>query len=310
MNIAVITITCRPDPRLEEMGKTLEASARRCNKAKVGWIIVDELASARTDATIQTLMEINDRRVLGVQVVPPMPSEHREGPAKRPAHNSARNAGLRAAVGADYVVFLNDCALVTADFVSVANELGQMGKGWRVRSMLEHEVRVKPDPNSGELRFRDRADLFRPVLVTTVAGTCWGAPMAAFQAIGGFDLAYDGEDKNHDADAAIRLGRAGIAFVTTQRAIAVSLRRTKNRDDISTDRASFVGVRNQALLRRLGTEPTRIHPLEGVSLAPSGVPAVAVVAPEATSDRHLLSSRTTVQWLRRHLKRRRRATKA
>lgn len=268
MRLSVITITCRENPRLSDMAKTLAASLAREPGVELEWIIVDEHGSRRG---LEVSEEFTGDRMT-IMALRPFSSPHRDASEKRPAHNSARNAGLQDATG-DYVVFLNDCSLVTQDWVSVAVDCAAQNLGWRCKAHIVHDIAM---PTNGIVRMKDHHDRLRPIPSATVPGTCWGAPMAAFRQIGGFDIAYDGEDKGHDLDAVLRLARLGVNFVTTERAFCVRLRRTRTKNEISTIKAVFNGVRNLKLIQKLNADPDRILPLEpgqeSVEPAPRAAP--------------------------------------
>lgn len=290
MKISVITITCRTEPRLRDMARTMTAAAARSN-VELEWVLVDEkywtADKATLEARVAAVREVIAalpggvrERVSFLHVAPPE-TEFRGSrvPVPTPAHNSARNAGLAACHGS-FVVFLNDCTVVTGDWLNVARDVAAAEKGWRCKSASVQDLAV-PD---GALRFRDHHDLLRPVPFSTVGGPCWGAPRAAFEKIQGFDVAYNGEDHGHELDAIIRLSRAGLSFVTTERALAVRLRRTKTKDEVSTRSEVFAGARNKKLISQLQREGDRTLPLAAVVVAaqPAAVQPVAA-APAAVA---------------------------
>lgn len=279
MKLSVVTVTCRTNPRLSEAARTLFASARKAG-VQLDWIIVDEKrrqlhdlidttqlqtvaveppALRRTQVAIDNTLHTTDR--MAIAVVPPLPSSARSGADKTPAHNSARAAGLAEVTG-EYVVFLNDCNVVTIDFCAVAKDCAARGVGWKVKT---HQISDMQIPADGVLRYRDHHDLLRTVPHMTVAGPCWGVPTAKLAEIGGFDLAYDGQKKGSDLDAIIRLARTGLAFVTTERAFTVQLKRTKNESEITTSKEALASARNQKLLNQLANDKTRILPAGGAT---------------------------------------------
>jgi len=273
MKLSVITITCRTDPRLPEMARTLIQSLSAAPAdTRLEWIIVDDrLLGEGARETSKSVRELVFAAVHGVASegvmdrfsvnhTPPLPSPHR-GPqvaSPAPAHNSARNAGLFAcADNVDYIVFLNDCSIVTVGWAAVAVDCALAGKGWRCKEGSIQDIKL-PD---GHYRHKDHHDRLRPVPATTVGGACWGAPAASFGKIRGFDLAYDGEAKGHELDAVVRLARTGLAFVTTERAYTVRLRRTLTSDEVSTRQEVFVGNRNKILLNELTRDRSRVLPV-------------------------------------------------
>jgi hypothetical protein len=268
MKLSVITITCREQPRFAEMLSTLLGSfGRRTNQStELEWIIVDEKSGPNRWTEPTTPLP----KGFVVWATPPLPSRHRQGD-KLPAHNSARNAGLAEATG-DYVVFLNDCTVVTRSWVATAELVAGAGLGWRVKAHVVNDLAL---PTDGVLKYRDHYDRLRPVAGTSVPGACWGAPRAKLLEIGGFDLAYDGEDKGHDLDAVLRLERVGVAFVTTEQAFCVRLRRTKMQAEISLRKESFNGARNQKLLNELARDRDRTVPW--IVATPFAGPGMCVV---------------------------------
>lgn len=277
LKLTVITITCRREARLMDMARTLLASLSRARDVALEWIVVDEVDRDCTDL-LQLTAPWGDRFFFSR--VAPMPSAHRlASPRDRaPAHNSARNAGLAAATGA-YVIFLNDCTVVTADWVATAAEVARAGHGWRCRQIVLADMRVPVDKPLVVGVVPDKR--WRTIPASTIGGSCWGAPVDAFARIHGFDLAYDGELYGHDLEAAIRLQRVGVTFVSTTRAVAIQLRRTATRDEVSTRKEVYGGTRNKNFIATLTREGHRTLPLQDacVDAAAPPAPAAALVAP-------------------------------
>lgn len=263
------------------MAKTLVASLRRAGDVQLDWIIVDELGRNLIDLLGGVPDDLDG--AFTVHVIAPPVSVCRGGIDKLPAHNTARNAGLGEVSDAEYVVFLNDCNLVTIDWVSVARDCAKQGVGWKCKAHVIHDM---PTPPDGVVRMRDHNDLLRQVPTMTVAGSCWGAPADAFEAVGGFDTAYDGQHKNGDVDIILRMSRTGQTFVATERAFIVTLRRTKVATEITTSKDAHAGARNQQLFNALQRDKDRIRPCglshaDPISLlspapAPRAAPAGAV----------------------------------
>lgn len=261
MKLSVITITCRSNPRLEEAARSL-AHSLGCapGDMSVEWIIVDELEreAPQLVGDYDHLCKLATGHLLEICVVPPLPSNcRRAGTEKSPAHNSARSAGLVLASG-DYVVLLNDCNVVTYGFMSVMYDCHKQGVGFSAKTKELADLAV---PLDGHVAYRDHHDLLRPIPTKTATGACWGAPMAAFRAIRGFDRSYDGEHYGDDLDAILRLSRVGITFVSTERCFTLQLRRTKIAEEITTRKDVRKGERNHKLINQLERERERIHPL-------------------------------------------------
>lgn len=262
--IALITPTCRENGRTFEMSRTIAAAVRHAADQDLHliWIIVDE-----KERKLEQLIDLQNEHVrqalegrLEVAVYPPLPSKHRQpGPSKAPAHNSARSAGLIAALneGVEYVAFLNDCNLITYGMGKVLVDVSRQGVGFRARM---HEVPDMPVPADGVVKYKDHHDLLRRIPVESGCGALWGAPAKAFGQIQGFDLSYDGERYANDLDCVMRLSRVGINFFTTERAFTIQLRRTKVAEEITTRKDVQQGDRNRKLYNALLRDPKRITP--------------------------------------------------
>jgi len=280
MKLSIVTITCRENPRFEEMYRTLAGSLARCPMPlEVEWIIVDEKMRVPK-------FPLNEQ--LGIRVIAPLGSVARAQLDKDPAHNSARNAGLLAvSPDSDYIVFLNDCTIVTKAWFELVHDCAAQNLGIRCRTYVMHDIAI---PADGAVTHRDHNDRLREVPPATVAGPCWGAPKRAFDQVGGFDLVYDGEDRGHDADAILRLARVGVRFICSERAFAVCLKRTKNRAEVSTRKAAFVGARNTKTFNLLAKDRHRIYPVVAHPelAARAGIPASAIAASNVAGGAHIV----------------------
>lgn len=239
------------------MARTLVATQQRVVKdVKLAWIVVDEIDPDRVIHATADLGWADGFRAGGI---PTPPTEHRSGPDRAVAHNTARNAGLRVAfdADADYIVMLNDCNIVSMDWAAVARDCAAKGVGWKCKTDVIADM---PVPADGVVKHKGHHDLLRPVPVMTVAGASWGAPAKYFYAINGFDTAYDGQRKGNDVDAIVRMSRAGLSFVTTARAYTLQLRRTKIDEEVTTRKDVYAGARNSALLNQLIRDKQRRLP--------------------------------------------------
>lgn len=297
MKLSVVTITCRANPRFKEMADTLFTSFRRAaTDAVLQWIIVDDkLWTQDGNERLAPVIEIYERLPadvrarIEIQHFPPPPTAHRSPDLSDPlpAHNSARNAALAVVEPESYVVFLSDCTVVSADWVTVALDVASKNLGWRCQLYTVHDL---PMPCDGTpFRYRDAHDNLHPVVATTVAGPCWGVPAAMLVKIGGFDADYDGEDDMTEHEALIRLQRVGVSFVTTKRATCVRMRRSKLKADVTTREDAIRSKRNQMYYGQLVRDRQRILPgAQQVAASSRGLggarpaPAPAVLNPDLT----------------------------
>jgi hypothetical protein len=259
MKISIITITCRANPRLEEMARCLNATFNKVGGLALEWIIVDELHATRDHSAIIDIvcpLDHDGTSLRSVKFFPPPATVHRTSSDKAVAHNTARNAGLADATG-DYIVFLNDCNMVTVDLASVLRDCAKEGLGIKIKMQSLVDMKI---PDDGIIR-RGHHDLLRNVPVLAAASACWGAPKQAFDAIHGFDLSYDGERYGNDLDAIVRLSRVGVRFVSTERAYTLQLRRTKIDNEITTRKDVYAGARNKKLFANLQSDKHRVLPI-------------------------------------------------
>lgn len=266
--LSVVTVTYRREPRLIEMAATLAESAQRAG-AIVQWVIYDERLAER-DTTALRAVARNRLEMVHVQADPhPL---RVPGPTLRPAHASARNAALRLVTG-NYVVFLDDCTLVTADWVKLALEIARSGRGWRCYQRACKDLPVQlAYPLQLHVATQDRIG---NMPASVVGGTCWGAPLAAILEVGGFDTVYDGAAHGFAQDLALRMERKGLRYCTCRRAVAIQVTRTATHAEITSAIPGQCYV-HIPLLAALAADRTRTSP------AAAAAPASARVEPGAT----------------------------
>lgn len=261
MKLSVITITCRPEPAFDLMATAIASSLMSCSEdVDLEWIVVDEkLWDAEPDARVRSLKLAASDACLEAAIVhvPPKPSRLRgpfrdpELPADLPDHNGARNTGLAVATG-DFVLFMDDQMLITANLLPLVVDLAAAGRGFRAV--------VTSNPNVGKLdlenlRYNDaKGGRLSKAIPTAVAGGCFGAAREAFERVRGFDEAYGGQYSR--PEIVLRLARAGVEFWGRQDVCGISLRTQKNRREITNDQAALAGKRNEKWWRQLTRQKT------------------------------------------------------
>lgn len=271
------------------MANTLIASFRRASPdLELEWIVLDDWLWPQggrppADQRAQPIAEVLARQPADVArrihlVHQPPPASAFRGPNVAdplPAHNTAKNAALRlVSPESIFVVFLSDCTVVTSDWIAVAIEAANRKAGWSCTRKARPDLAIKDDQ---PLRYEDCHDNFKAVLASTVAGYCWGAPPEAIRAVGGFDESYDGEDDFHDHELLLRLGRNGLQFLTTKRAVAVRLTHTKIKADVTTRQGALHAIRNRDYYNLLSQDRRRV--LIPPTAAQLGADAMAIAYP-------------------------------
>lgn len=131
--------------------------------------------------------------------------------------NAARNVGLEAADG-DYTVFLDDCHLPALGWLQAIDEISKQHLGFKAKVKETGNYKL---PEDGLIRNLARKSRLIQVRDQVATGPCWGAPTSAFVEVGGFDESYCEGVGYGEADAAVRLGRTGVCFVTSDAAWVV-----------------------------------------------------------------------------------------
>lgn len=265
MKIIVITTTVRSNPRFAEMAACLAHNMQHTPKGvELEWVIVDEkMWDEEAGIASQKMVRELVADQFSVVHIAPRETEHRSTDHRRSdmggGLNSARNDGLIASSGTigDYVLFLDDCTLLTSHTLETAAELAEAGLGYRVPqdSVQDHVLAA-----DGSFKHRDHWDVLTKVRPSVVASLCWGVPFEAMLNVHGFDEAYDAELKDTAVEAIYRIARTGVEWVTTKRAFCVLMRRTHSADEVSTNAAVFRGKDNAQRILELLREQDRVWP--------------------------------------------------
>lgn len=266
MKLSIITITCRREAALDAMARAVGASAAKAKGHDVEWIIVDE--HARTAPVVKGV---------ATKVVKPKRSKVRPAPATA----RARNTGLGVASG-DYVVFLDDNRVITESFVQVMAELSDAGQAYRPHLIQAPSAPTFVVPEDGVVGGAKWEELGKnvPSKATNVS-SCFGAPMAAFQKVNGFDESFDGESKRGDTECAIRVERSGVPFFTTKRVAVLLLHRSKNDGAEIVEPSTNENAKHWAAVMR---DKDRITPVKGGIIKPAPVPSDAGAVDSGSDD--------------------------
>ena len=269
MKLSVITITSRVNPRLAEMCHALAANLTQHEAVKLEWIVVDEklwydTAEREESYTPGRLwaQAQGDRLAhrFAIQHVMPKPSKWR-GPdvaVDRPDPNSARNTGLAHVTG-EYVAFVDDCTLVGAGWLETLLACAAKDAGYRCNIAFPRDALFRM-PANGLVRDREVADRLVELSPTTVAGIAFGAPLAAFEAIGGFDESYGGGSGCEELDAFVRLARTGLRFYGSRAGWVYHLKAADARDEVVTVSEVFHAEKNKQRFNALLGDRRRTWP--------------------------------------------------
>jgi hypothetical protein len=265
MKLSIVTITCRRQPLFKKMADTIAANLKNTPMDLI-WICVDDrLWHENAAERRQELIDAVDGRFT-VRHEPPKPSRFR-GPARvsaqdLPDHNGARNTGLALALalsGKDsYVLYLDDCTLLSQSVFAVLKVAAEKFSGLRVPIFTKRDLNV---PMNGVVTDHEIGGLHLvPCAETTVAGGCFGAPMSYLLGIDGFDEAYGGESGREDIDAFVRMSRLGLRWLTSKRCAAIQLLHTHTKDDVSLVAEAHRGNSNRHLYAALLKDRRRTLP--------------------------------------------------
>lgn len=259
MKIAIITITCRDEPRFLEMARTIHAAG-----GDVTWIVVDDRlwypSANDRRAQLATIAKENKLELVHIE---PKPSAFR-GPnvdEDLPDHNGARNTGVAEAlaIGADYLLFLDDCTVISTNTIKVVEAAAATQNGLRVRIFNEKDAFTVP-PTGKIHKHEEGAITFVPVSATTVAGGCFGVPAKAVLEAGGFDEIYGGEVGKEDIDLCLRVERLGYRFVTTRACAAMQILASHTYENVTQSDGAWRGVKNLDHWSALGADVKRTQP--------------------------------------------------
>ena len=250
MSLAVLTITCRKNPRFWEVGQSIMRTGLRPT-----WIVVDELYSS------ERLFEIT-------RAAPELPfvyARPQASPARArglPDHNRARNTALALADGLAarprIVVFLEDQMVMSKGVLAVARVLRD-DQCLRVPIFYSAQP-LQPDSADA---YAATSGVLRKAQAIATAGGCFAAPLQMLLSVGGFDEIYAGSYGKNDIDLFVRLERTGYQFLTSRGVAAVQwqdgIGRRAITDDIDALRDN--GPAAKAAWRDLLSNKTRTRPL-------------------------------------------------
>lgn len=291
MKLAVITPTCRREPRFDLMAQTIAANAALGHFESVLWIVVDDRLwdPEAEPARRQQLADAIGTLSIQVVHVPPKPSPWR-GPSRTtdedlPDHNGARNTGLNFAGEADYIFFLDDCSVITKSTFTCLTEAAKHDACLRVPWFSTKAP--LPVPPDGRVALHETGGLhLANCSAMTVAGGCFGAPKKAFADVGGFDEIYSGTRGKNDLDIALRMERFGYKWLTSRRCASIQLNKTHSSDEVSKNQKALSGIDGTKHWNALLKDRRRFLPVAAGTDVPSeefmaqGTPAETTNQPE------------------------------
>ena len=221
--LACITYTARTNPGFVLLADSIAQNS----PAAFAWVVVDsELWYQSEQRRIELSLAVAGR--FRAVHMAPKTSVHR-GPYRitdrdRWDHNGARNTGLLAAVqlGADYVIYQDDCSQVGARWLSAHQEGAARG----VATLGWHHVTRLPVESPDACVPRYHRELPRAECAPVEAqGGLIGYPLHHLLAVGGHDEAYAGAYGIDDSEVAVRAARVGLTIERDYSCVVVEYRR-------------------------------------------------------------------------------------